>query len=46
MPHDPVGFGLRIAAFALVIAAASLTPPPGAEEEAPDPAAAGEPARA
>ena len=39
MPDDPLGFALRIAAFALVIVAASLTPPPGAAEEpAPDPA--------
>ena len=28
MPDDPVGFTVRIMAFALVIAAASLTPPP------------------
>jgi hypothetical protein len=45
MPDDPLGFALRIAAFALVIVAASLTPPPGAEEAdaaAPEP----EPARA
>ncbi len=33
MPDDPLGFALRIAAFALVITAASLTPPPGAEDE-------------
>ena len=33
MPDDPFGFALRIAAFALVITAASLTPPPGAEDE-------------
>jgi multidrug transporter EmrE-like cation transporter len=32
MPDDAFGFGLRILAFALVIAAASLTPPPGADE--------------
>jgi hypothetical protein len=30
MPDDPLGFGLRLAAFALVILAASLTPPPTA----------------
>jgi hypothetical protein len=40
MPDDPLGFGLRIAAFALVIVAASLTPPPGAEEEDEAPAGA------
>ena len=49
MPDDPLGFALRIAAFALVIVAASLTPPPGAAEEdeiegAPEPDP--EPARA
>ena len=38
MPDDPLGFGLRIAAFALVIAAASLTPPPRAVETEPAPA--------
>ncbi|MEA2474380.1 MAG: hypothetical protein QOE06_2295 [Thermoleophilaceae bacterium] len=47
MPDDPLGFGLRIAAFALVIVAASLTPPPGAaEEDTAEAAAAAEPARA
>jgi hypothetical protein len=39
MPDDPAGFALRIAAFALVIAAASLTPPPQLEPTA-EPAAA------
>ena len=39
MPDDPLGFGLRIAAFALVIAAASLTPPPRVAAET-EPAAA------
>lgn len=33
MPDDPLGFALRLVAFALVIVAASLTPPPGADEE-------------
>ena len=33
MPDDPLGFTLRIVAFGLVIVAASLTPPPGADEE-------------
>ena len=33
MPDEPLGFSLRILAFALVIAAASLTPPPGAAED-------------
>jgi hypothetical protein len=28
MPEDPLGLGLRIAAFALVVTAAALTPPP------------------
>jgi len=42
VPDDPLGLGLRIAAFALVVLAASLTPPPfraaGIEAEAePDP---------
>jgi hypothetical protein len=48
MPDDPLGFALRIAAFALVIAAASLTPPPGAAEEdaAEEADAAPQPARA
>jgi hypothetical protein len=48
MPDDPLGFALRVAAFALVIVAASLTPPPGAEEAdaAEEPDAAPEPARA
>ena len=32
MPDEPLGFALRIAAFALVILAASLTPPPGADD--------------
>ena len=45
MPDDPLGFALRIAAFALVIVAASLTPPPGVEEE-PEVAPEPEPARA
>jgi hypothetical protein len=47
MPDDPFGFALRILAFGLVIVAASLTPPPGADEEddaqaapEPEPAAA------
>jgi hypothetical protein len=34
MPEDPAGFALRIAAFALVIVAASLTPPPQIEAAA------------
>jgi hypothetical protein len=34
LPSDPVELGLRILAFALVIAAASLTPPPIREGEA------------
>ena len=38
MPDDPLGFSVRILAFALVIVAASLTPPPGAAEEAEPPA--------
>ncbi|HEX8647810.1 MAG TPA: hypothetical protein VF715_12995 [Thermoleophilaceae bacterium] len=49
MPDDALGFALRIAAFALVIVAASLTPPPGAAEEpeaAEEPAPRPEPARA
>ena len=33
LPDDTLGIVLRIAAFVLVIAAASLTPPPGAEAE-------------
>ena len=33
MPDDPLAFALRILAFGLVIVAASLTPPPGADEE-------------
>ena len=33
MPDDPLGFAVRIAAFGLVIVAASLTPPPGADDE-------------
>jgi hypothetical protein len=45
MPDDPLGFALRIAAFALVIVAASLTPPPGVEEE-PEAGPEPEPARA
>ena len=45
MPDDPLGFAIRIAAFALVIVAASLTPPPGAAEE-PEAAPQPEPARA
>jgi hypothetical protein len=35
MPDEPLGFALRILAFALVIVAASLTPPPGADEDEP-----------
>jgi uncharacterized membrane protein len=37
MPDEPVGFALRMLAFALVITAASLTPPPAIEPE-PEPA--------
>jgi drug/metabolite transporter (DMT)-like permease len=33
MPDNPLGYSLRILAFGLVIVAASLTPPPGADEE-------------
>jgi hypothetical protein len=43
MPDDPAGFALRIVAFALVIVAASLTPPPGAGEEPRTPEAPPEP---
>ena len=34
LPDDPLGLTLRILAFALVIGAAALTPPPGAAQEA------------
>jgi hypothetical protein len=40
MPDNPLAFALRILAFGLVIVAASLTPPPGADEA--DAAAAAE----
>jgi hypothetical protein len=33
MPEDPLGFAVRVLAFALVICAAALTPPPLLEEE-------------
>jgi drug/metabolite transporter (DMT)-like permease len=33
MPEDPLGFTVRVLAFALVICAAALTPPPLLEEE-------------
>ena len=47
MPDEPLGFALRILAFGLVIVAASLTPPPGADEEPlPDPEPEPEPAAA
>jgi len=41
LPDDPLGLALRIAAFALVITAAALTPPPGSaavEAAEPEPA--------
>ena len=39
VPDDPLGLAVRIAAFALVIVAASLTPPPiRAAEGEPQPA--------
>jgi multidrug transporter EmrE-like cation transporter len=41
MPADPLGVAVRLLAFALVIVAASLTPPPAAAPEAPVPAEAG-----
>jgi multidrug transporter EmrE-like cation transporter len=43
MPDEPLGFALRILAFGLVIVAASLTPPPGADEEEPAPGAEAKP---
>jgi hypothetical protein len=32
LPGDPLGVAVRVLAFALVIVAASLTPPPGSRE--------------
>ena len=46
MPDEPLGFALRILAFGLVIVAASLTPPPGADEEEAQAAPEPEPAAA
>ncbi len=46
MPDEPLGFALRILAFGLVIVAASLTPPPGADEEEAQPSPEPEPAAA
>jgi hypothetical protein len=50
MPDDAFGFALRILAFALVIVAASMTPPPGARDEVepppPEPEPEPEPAAA
>lgn len=41
LPEDPLALGLRILAFALVVAAAALTPPPVRAAPSPEPATSG-----
>ena len=44
MPDDPLGLAVRLSAFALVVTAAALTPPPRAPRAEPEPDAEPEPA--